>query len=202
MAVRANAGRILGDDDRALLEAAVHSVGPRLLAYARRSAVRGGEAEDIVAETFCRAAANIENLRACENRDVYLFTIARNLCRDGFRRMSGAGVRGRERPLSRELAEARLDATPQPPELVALSEARDRAGREVAALPEELREVIVLRMSAGLKFEQIAALLGIPLGTALSRMRAALNRLRTRMAEEANHEADDERPRIKLPRVP
>ena len=51
----------------------------------------------------------------------------------------------------------------------------------VAALPEKLREVVVLRLSTDLRFEEIADLLQIPLGTALSRMHAALQDLRKRL---------------------
>jgi DNA-directed RNA polymerase specialized sigma24 family protein len=40
-----------------------------------------------------------------------------------------------------------------------------------------------LRLSAGLKFEVIAELLKIPLGTALSRMHAAVERLRTELGQ-------------------
>ena len=48
----------------------------------------------------------------------------------------------------------------------------------MAELPESLREIVVLRLASGLKFEEIAELLHIPLGTALSRMHAAIQRLR------------------------
>ncbi len=183
MAVKATAGRILRDDERALLEAAVRSAGPRLLAYARRGGPRGVDPEDIVAETFCRAAANIEAWKACDNRDVYLFTIARNLCRDGFRRLGGTGVMARERLTPHAQFELRAGDAPPPVESLQRRQDRERVAGEVAALPDELRELVLLRTSAGLKFEEIASLLQIPLGTALSRMRAALARLRTRLTE-------------------
>jgi DNA-directed RNA polymerase specialized sigma24 family protein len=48
----------------------------------------------------------------------------------------------------------------------------------VAELPQLQREVVVLRLSTELRFEDISELLRIPLGTALSRMDAAVRRLR------------------------
>jgi RNA polymerase sigma-70 factor (ECF subfamily) len=196
MAVKENAGRILRDDERALLDAAARSIGPRLLACVRGSAARGVDAEDIVAETFCRAAAGVEAFKACANRELYLFVIARNLCRDGFRR-------ARPNAAPRELFESRPDPSPPPAESLESAERGARLIAEVAALPDEQREIVVLRMSGGLKFEQIATLLEIPLGTALTRMRTALKRLRTRLQKSDEIEMDDERPTgTTLPRVP
>jgi RNA polymerase sigma-70 factor (ECF subfamily) len=57
----------------------------------------------------------------------------------------------------------------------------DALKEAILGLPAGLREVVVLRLSTGLKFEEIANLLSIPLGTALSRMYAAIERLKTAM---------------------
>ena len=65
------------------------------------------------------------------------------------------------------------------PAAAAEEDERRRALRAaVEALPEHLREIVVLRLSGELRFEDIAELLQIPLGTALSRMHAAVERLR------------------------
>lgn len=159
-------------DDRRLLAALVQDMGPRLLAYVRR--VYGNvEADDIVAETFCRAAQNVQALRASERRDLYVLTIARNLCRDAFRRA---------RPVRGADTLERYDAgCVGPDEEVARSEQVGLLRAAVAALPENLREIVVLRLSSGLKFEEIAQLLQMPLGTALSRMHQAVEVLRDQL---------------------
>ncbi|MFQ5807526.1 MAG: RNA polymerase sigma factor [Phycisphaerae bacterium] len=161
----------LNADERALLELLLRDVGPRLFAYVRRAFGTWVDAEEIVAETFARAADNITAVRGCERKDLYLFTVARNLCRDAFRR---------RRPNT--LPDGRLRdhpaATASPEESFADREARRRLLAAVATLPQPQREVVVLRLSAELRFEQIAELLQIPLGTALSRMNAALGHLR------------------------
>jgi RNA polymerase sigma-70 factor (ECF subfamily) len=165
------ARKALTADDRALLETLLRDVGPRLFAYVRKAFGTQVDAEDVVADTFARAADNIEALRACDQMDFYLLTVARNLCRDLFRR---------RRPST--LPDGRLREQPTPVatahEGSVRREQRERLLAAVARLPETQREVVVLRMSAELKFEQIAELLHIPLGTALSRMNAALRRLR------------------------
>lgn len=171
MGVRQRVRGSLVGDERALLDELVHELGPRLLAYVRRVYVDAHEAEDIVAETFCRAASNMKALSQSERRDLYVLTIARNLCRDRFRRQRIDYV-----PAERlEQQPGRLD---RPDQTVAQDEQTHALRAAVAALPENLREIVVLRLSSDLKFEQIAELLGIPLGTALSRMHNATQRLK------------------------
>jgi RNA polymerase sigma-70 factor (ECF subfamily) len=163
--------RRLTADERALLETLLREVGPRLLGYARKAFGSRIDAEEIVAETFARAADNVAVLGQCERKDLYLLTIARNLCRDAFRRARPNGA------AERELADC---ANPGPAvhEVTAVHEERERLLAAVGRLSPAQREVVVLRLSAELKFEEIAAVLGIPLGTALSRMDAALRQLR------------------------
>jgi RNA polymerase sigma-70 factor (ECF subfamily) len=163
--------RGLSAEERALLESLLRGVGPRLLAYVRTAFGNGLDAEEIVAETFARAADNVAAVRDCERRDLYLLAVARNLCRDAFRRR-------RPNSLPEQRLSARVSSAPTPHENAVWQEERQRLRGAVADLPQPQREVVVLRLSAGLKFEQIAELLGIPLGTALSRMNAALGRLR------------------------
>ena len=67
MGANPQVNRPLSDDDRALLEGLVRTDGPRLLAYVRRAFGPSG-AEDVVAETFCRAAARIDGLWTCERK--------------------------------------------------------------------------------------------------------------------------------------
>lgn len=178
MGARARASGALSPGERELLEGLVRDMGPRLLAYVRRVYVNERDAEDIVAETFYRAATNIKSLRASERQDLYLLTIARNLCRDGFRR---------QRPMV-PLADRALHTTErgsQPQDSLIEDEQAQRLRDAVGRLPESLREVVVLRLSGELKFEEIARLLKIPLGTALSRMHAAVRRLRETMGVQA-----------------
>ncbi len=167
-------GQGLSADERALLESLLRDVGPRVLAYVRRAFGNRLDAEEIVAETFARAADNVAAVRDCERKDLYLLTVARNLCRDAFRR---------RRPDT--LSEPRLRERPAPAASPDESLARDEEQRRllaaVAGLPQLQREVVVLRLSTDLKFEEIAELLRIPLGTALSRMNAALRRLRKQL---------------------
>ena len=173
MGANPQVNRPLNYDDRAMLEGLVRTDGPRLLAYVRR-AFGPLDAEDVVAETFCRAAARIDGLWKCERRDLYLLTIARNIRRDGFRRRRPA-------PASQQFLDSLPSALSEPNESIERAERRRVVNEALARLSDSQREIIALRFSAELKFDEIATLLDIPLGTALSRAHAALGQLRERI---------------------
>jgi RNA polymerase sigma-70 factor, ECF subfamily len=69
---------------------------------------------------------------------------------------------------------------------------RHRVRQTVDALPESLRQAVVLAYFQGLKYQDIALILGIPVGTVKSRLHAAVAKLATAWnAEGANsHDAD------------
>ena len=165
--------RRLRADERALLDALVNECGPRLLAYVRRDYGYQFDAEEIVAETFCRAAANIETLKHCERSDLYLLTIARNLCRDRFRKPT-------EQNMPYQASDRPAEGV-EPLESIAHQERRDALIAAVDDLPEVQREVVALRLATDLKFEEIAGLLDVPLGTVLSRMHSAVRRLKQQL---------------------
>jgi RNA polymerase sigma factor (sigma-70 family) len=60
----------------------------------------------------------------------------------------------------------------------------DELAAAVAALPEAQREVVALKIDAGLTFAEIAAVTGTSLNTAASRYRYALEKLRTALADQ------------------
>jgi RNA polymerase sigma factor (sigma-70 family) len=176
MGVRPTPHGSLTPDDCRLLERLFVEIGPRLMAYVRHTYGRQADAEEIVAEAFCRAARNIGSLRVCGRQDLYLVTIVRNMCRDHFRRARPQllGASGDEQHAKDATLPAdALDGREQTASLRAA----------VHELPAGLREVVVLRLSTGLRFEEIAELLHVPLGTALSRMHAATDRLRAMLGD-------------------
>lgn len=154
-------GRPLSVEQRALLERLVREAAPRVHAYVRRAFPRV-DPDEALAETFFRAAQAAPGLERSPDPVLYLLRTARTVC-----------LRSLQRPATAEIAgdpPAREEAVP--------SADLEEMLRAVAELPDAQREVVVLRISVGLSFEQVAEMLGIPLGTALSRMHAAQRRLR------------------------
>jgi len=78
----------------------------------------------------------------------------------------------------------RPDDGPAAPDLAADAEQARRAMAAIEALPDPQREVVVLRLVAGLKFEQIASTLGLPLGTVTTRYRRTIFALREQLDEQ------------------
>ena len=132
------------------------------------------DAEDIVQETFLRAFRGLESFRGESSLKTWLYAIALNRVR--VRR----GTLARLRSL---FGSARSDAGPDfslvdgladgglsPEENAARSEERRRLRTAIRALPEEFRLAVVLRDLEGLSYEEVAAVLSVPVGTVRSRL--------------------------------
>ncbi|HTU16560.1 MAG TPA: RNA polymerase sigma factor [Gemmataceae bacterium] len=137
---------------------------PALRLYARQW---GDSAEDLVQEAFVRLA---QQTPAPEPILPWLYRVVRNAALMAQR--SASRRRQREQRASKPeawftTAEDRLDA--------------DEATRLLAALPLQLREVIVTRLWGGLKFEDIAQLVGCSLPTAHRRYQIGLAQLYERL---------------------
>lgn len=136
-------------------------------------------AEDLAQEAFSRVFSRRRDFEASGRFSTWLWRIAINLCHDELRRRQrrpewsldaltedgGAG----ESTLTSE--------APSPSEIVERLEEAEQVRRALLRLPETLRSVVILRHYEGLKFAEIADVLGIPEGTVKSRMFEALERL-------------------------
>ena len=84
------------------------------------------------------------------------------------------------------LAEEAMDrfSDMDPARVLEREEARRRVAQGVEHLPAREREVLVLKEFEGLKYREIADLLGIPIGTVMSRLYAARQRLADVLEED------------------
>ena len=151
------------DDAVTQLEALYRDLSPALLAYFRRQRALAGTAEDLLQDTFVRAIRGFARLRASVSPRAYLFGIARHVSLDALR----------ARPPTAELL-----ADPAAP-AVAPEDARLEPMRAaIAALPAPQRETLLLKVQHELSYEEIAEVLGIPVGTVRSRLHHAVAHLR------------------------
>jgi RNA polymerase sigma factor (sigma-70 family) len=143
------------------------------------------DAEDVVQEAFLRAFRSFDGLREADPR-AWLMAIVRNAAYDFLRRHR----RPQHVPLQDD--EQGLATTEPSPEATAIARSSTRRlVALIAALPPQFREVIVLREQETLSYHEIAEVVGVPIGTVMSR----LARARRLLADAWNDEAPSARER-------
>jgi RNA polymerase sigma-70 factor (ECF subfamily) len=145
------------------------------------------EARDAAQEAFLRAYRGLPGFKREARFSSWLYQIAVNLCRDRLRRRKGKAL------VSLEALEdgGSVIATREPgaQDLVQQLDLRRAVRRAIAALPEEQREVVILKEYQGLTFLEIAQALDLPLSTVKTRLYRGLGQLRLRLEDEGIREA-------------
>jgi RNA polymerase sigma-70 factor (ECF subfamily) len=138
-----------------------------------------GIAQDIVQDVFVAFVRSVPGLQLRRTLRAYLATAVANRTRDHFRR------RARERSTSIDDAKHVIADADGPVRMVMCSEEMQKIRRAVAKLPHEQREVMMLRVHAGMKFREIAKHQNVSVKTALSRYRYGLDKLHSMLNGEA-----------------
>ena len=147
--------------------------------------VVGGEEEarDLCQETFLRAYRGLGTFKKEARFSSWLYQIALNVSRDRLRRR-----RLRNHVSLDEMAEdGDVPWAQGGPSALDLVESRDLSravAHAVAALPEEQREVIVLKEYEDLTFQEIALILDVPLSTVKTRLYRGLGQLRLQLTRQ------------------
>lgn len=149
-------------DDGPDFEAILDRCGSGLLLYAR--SLGSPEPEELVQEAFANLWEQIQAGTQIANPGAYLATTIRNAAGRAARRRRAESGAAAVKPWFQ--SEAPGPWEPEKLETI------------LRGLPDDQREVLVLKIWLGLTFEQIALSLGIPMNTAASRYRYAMERLR------------------------
>ncbi|SIO50557.1 MULTISPECIES: RNA polymerase sigma factor [Chitinophaga] len=141
-------------------------------------------AEDIFQDTFIKIIDTIRGDRYTEKGKFlpWAMRIAHNLCVDHFRKI-------KRTPLiktsdDKDIFNVLGFSEPSAEEVMMTRQSHDSVRRMLDLLPEEQREVIILRHYAELSFKEIADLTQVSINTALGRMRYGLINLRKMMTEK------------------
>jgi RNA polymerase sigma-70 factor (ECF subfamily) len=155
----------------------IHSFLCRLLGDRAR-------AEDLLQETFLRVIRGLGDWEPRATVRTWLFTIARNLAADEARRRVHRDADPLDAPRGGGQAPAQrlADGGRAPDDAAGDAQLRPLLEAALAGLPDEQREVFLLREHAGLSFPEIAEATGANENTVKSRMRYALVALRDRLA--------------------
>jgi len=146
-------------------------------------------AEELLQEVFLRVVRSKDRYERTAKLTTWLYTIARNLCVDEsrrakFRRTTSLDTPRRgvddEGPAMVETVAA--DDVPTD-DRAAAPQIRQRIARAIDLLPEDQREVFLMRQINGLSFKEIGDIVGAPENTVKSRMRYALEKLRQDLAD-------------------
>lgn len=133
----------------------------------------GSLAEDAAQETFIRAWQALPTYQPRAPFKNWLYRIAVNSARDMLRR---------ERP-NVDIEAVPLSSSDPRPEAEIIERERDRfVQKAVLTLPPASQSVLVLREYGGFSYREIANTLNIPIGTVMSRLSYARNRLRELLA--------------------
>jgi len=142
---------------------------PRLRRYARALVGERSSADDLVQDTLERAWAKLHLYRRGTDLRAWLFTVMHNV---HVNRVRATRVND---PLEDEMPELAQRGT-QPDALLV----RD-LDRAIARLPADQRAVLLLVTLEELSYEEVARTLGIPIGTVMSRLSRAREKLRAMM---------------------
>lgn len=182
--------RAYADGDPGAFEALFNRYRTPLFNFLLRRVGDRGRAEELYQETWTKVIERSGEFRGEAKFSTWLYTIARNGCIDHQRKMKHrrhASLDETERGAAHPKIERVANPGPAPDQLAGGATLRDRIGEAVAALPDDQREVFLLRQLQGLGFKEIAEIVGVPANTVKSRMRYALERLQHGLDDLREH---------------
>jgi RNA polymerase sigma-70 factor, ECF subfamily len=164
--------------DREAFGRLVDAYQGRVFGFVRRMAPNPDEAADITQEVFVRAFQSFGRFDARSSVRTWLFRIAYNLCVDRVRKLdrSVSEVGMAFGPDSEEVME--VSDNRWQPEKVAMDAELQRAVEDgIRSMSEKLRTVLLLHDREDTPYEEIAQIVGVPIGTVKSRLFLARSHL-------------------------
>lgn len=172
--------------DQSAFEQLVLAYEKRVLALTGRMCGNPEDGAEAAQEAFLAAWQGLGSFRGESSFSTWLYRLASNACVDLLRR------EGRHRAAAGpslddgELNVYAADPAPTPQEAAEQGELRERIEEGLRQLPEEYRQVLVLREIHQLRYEEIAGALDLDPGTVKSRISRGRKRLRKFLLESGN----------------
>ncbi|GAB4339575.1 MAG: RNA polymerase sigma factor RpoE [Calditrichia bacterium] len=165
--------RVLAGETDAYSEI-VRKYQPQLFGVVQHILGKRGGAEDIVQEAFIRFYRNLANFRWESGVGTYLTRIAINLAYNEIRRKSRwLRVFSREDDQVHNISGENKTGYDDTAEIIQ---------RAISRLPEDFQKVVILRLIEGYSVKETAEILDIPVGTVLSRLKRAQEKLKNKLA--------------------
>lgn len=144
----------------------------------------GHDAEDVVQEAVLRAFKFFGSFHGGDGR-TWILRIVRNTCYTWLEK----NRRGRPADAFDETRHSPDTAPASPDASILASEDRELLAQALGHLPEDFREVIVLRELEGMAYREISAVTGAPIGTVMSRLARARERLQKELYKRGPQES-------------
>ena len=176
--------RLARGEDKAL-NALMERHGQKLFHYLLRSLQNEDDAADLAQETFVRVFQNCSRFDPSQKFSTWLYAIASNLVRDRYRwrsRHPQVSLEA-ENDESAGLGHTLEAADPGPDEQLQADERAAAVRRAVAALPEDLRQPLILAVYQELPQAEIAAILKCSIKAVETRLYRARQQLRARLGQ-------------------
>jgi RNA polymerase sigma factor (sigma-70 family) len=177
---RINMVRLAEGHDAALNDLMEHH-GEKLFHYLFRSLQSEAEAEDLAQETFVRLYQNRARFDARQKFSTWLYTIAGNLVRDRYRwrtRHPQISLDAQNEDTGTGLLDRMTDSSGTPSDSLQSTERAEAVRRAVAALPEELRQPLILAEWEDKPQAEIGVILGCSAKAVETRIYRARKQLR------------------------
>lgn len=158
----------------------------RVFALTTRMCRNPADAEEAAQEAFLSAWQGLKFFRGESSFSTWLYRLASNACVDLMRKegrhQAAAGPSLNDEEVVLELP----DKAPTPHALAERAELREQIEEGLAALPEEYREVLVLREIHQQSYDEISEILSLDLGTVKSRISRGRKKLRKFLLQSGN----------------
>jgi RNA polymerase sigma-70 factor (ECF subfamily) len=167
------------DGDRQAFAALLERYRTELHGFLARFLGSSAAADDVFQETFLQVHLAASTFDSTRYFKPWLFTIAANKARDWHRRQKRRRAVSLDAPLGGDPDGTRMvdimeSKAEVPDNLLESAETRDRVKDVVDSMPALYREVLQLNYFQKMSYQQIAEVLGVPLGTVKSRLHAAV----------------------------
>ena len=179
--------------DSAAFEQLVDYYKHRIYNYVLRMVGDPDTAEDIAQETFIRAYSSLASFRGASSIQTWLYRIASNLAIDTMRRRkyrhNSFSLDAPLTTLDTEVSRDIEDEGPGPERQLQTRQVQEKVTEAIAQLSPKLRTVIILYELQGMSYEEIAEIVGAPLGTIKSRLFNAREQLKELLGNQVDLDA-------------
>lgn len=159
--------------DRAAMEELLASVAPSIQRFGMRMCRASHDADDVLQDTLLAVAQHLPDFEGRSSFTSWVFALTRSACARRRRGLKNAP------PVSDERMAEQPDAGPSPEARAEGSELARVVDRALAGLPDDYREVILLRDVEGLSAPEAAEAIGVSVDALKSRLHRAREALRS-----------------------